>query len=529
LQPFDSAGEFQPIGRGGQLRRLAVRSAGVTVAFQALAFGVQMASTAVLARLLRPSDFGLVTMVTTFSLLFVSFGINGYSEAIMQRDRLSHFLASNLFWINIGAGVFLTLVFAASGSLLARFYGDARIVAVSVGMSATILVASTSVVPLALLKRAMCFTAVSVNEIVARMVSVAVGIVGALSGWGYWALVAMAIAQPVSQSVGGWILCRWTPAAPRRVEGTGSIVRFAVSVYGRFTLNHFARNMDNLLVGWQFGPAALGFYKKAYDLFVLPANQLLSPVSDVTLSTLSRLDRYSAQYRRYFLNGIGLLAFAGMAASGIMTLVGKDLIRFILGPGWEEAGRIFMFFGPGIGMMLICGTAGFIHLSIGRADRWLRWVVVEFTVTGLLFLLGLRWGPVGIAVAWTASFWILTLPALWYAGKPVGFGIGPMISVIWRYAVGALIAGIAAAPVLARVPTLVGAPGAGGALERIATASCLFGVLYLAAVVAMHGGWEPLHQITRILADVVPWKKSPPPAKMAEDDPMVAPSLQGEG
>lgn len=528
MGPFDENGYFKPIGEGGQFRRRAVRSAGITVLSQGLAFAVQMIATVFLARLLAPSDFGLVTMVTTFSLLFVSFGINGYSEAIMQRENINHALASNLFWINVGVGGLLTIAFAAAGSLLARFYGDARVIPVAIGMSATILIASTSVVPLALLKRAMRFKAVSINDIAARVVSATVGILLGWAGWGYWALIAIAIVQSLSQSIGGWLLCRWVPGLPRRAPGTGSIVHFALSVYGRFTLNHFARNMDNLLVGWRFGPGALGFYKKAYDLFVLPANQLLSPVSDVVLSTLSRLDRQSSQYRRYFLNGMGLLAFVGMAAGADLTLVGKDLIRLLLGPGWEEAGRIFTFFGPGIGMMLIYGTSGFIHLSIGRADRWLRWVLVEFTVTGLLFLLGLRWGPVGIAVAWTASFWILTIPALWYAGRPIGFGVGPMLLTIWKYVVASLLAGLASAAIMARILPLMAASGAGGALERVLAKSLLFTALYVGMIVLLHGGWEPLHQVMKLLSDIVPGKKSSMPSLTPERVSACVPGLQSE-
>ena len=85
-----------------------------------------MVSTVVLARLLTPSDFGLVAMVTTFILLLTNFGLNGFTEAIQQREEINRGLVSNLFWINLVAGGLLTAGFAAAGSLLARFYGDAK-------------------------------------------------------------------------------------------------------------------------------------------------------------------------------------------------------------------------------------------------------------------------------------------------------------------------------------------------------------------------------------------------------------------
>jgi PST family polysaccharide transporter len=340
-------------------------------------------------------------------------------------------------------------------------------------------------------------------------VSVAVSIVLAVQGWGYWALVAALIVRPVVQALGAWSQCRWLPSLPRRsLAGTGSVVRFALHVYGRFSFNYLTRNTDNLLVGWRFGPASLGFYKKAYDLFLLPANQLYIPVADVVLSTLSRLERGSADYRRYFLNGLSILAFVSMGAGAVLTLVGKDLIRLLLGNKWGPAGDIFTFFGPGIGIMLIYFTSGLIHLSIGRADRWLRWVVLEFGVTVLLFFLGLHWGPVGIASAWSASFWILFVPAFIYAGKPIQFGVTPILAVVWRYVAASMLAGVMSAAFIRAIHSLIAAPGPLGACIRIATTSLLFMVLYLAAVILFHGGSDPLYKFARLLPDMLPWLKS---------------------
>jgi PST family polysaccharide transporter len=158
--------------------------------------------------------------------------------------------------------------------------------------------------------------------------------------------------------------------------------------------------------------------------------------------------------------------------------------------------------------MLVYTTSGAIHLSIGRADRWFRWVLLEFGVTVLLFLIGLHWGPAGIAAAWTASFWLLTLPAFWYAGRPIGFGATPVLATVWRYVVASLLAGSASAAILRSISSLTVAPGAIGALVRILATSLLFTALYLGAVVFLHGGLEPLDRLLRLLPDIVPWKKS---------------------
>lgn len=509
MRPFSPDGVFRPVASGdGQLRQLAVRGAGITLLSSGMALALQVVSTVVLARILVPKDFGLVTMVTTFSLLLANFGFNGLTEAIVQREDIDHALASTLFWINLATGILLTAGFAAAGPLLARFFHDPPVREVTMGISLTIFFTSVSVVHLALLKRAMQFSKVSINDIVARLVSVIVSILLALAGWRYWALAVGFVAVPFSTSVGAFVMCGWMPGVPRRVAGTASAIRFALHTYGNFTINYFSRNTDNLLVGWRFDAGSLGFYKKAYDLFALSAGQLVSSISVVVVAALSRLMRDIAQYKRYLLGAITVTAFIGMGLGAGLTLAGKDLIRILLGPGWEPSGHIFTFFGPGIGVMVLYHTHGWIHLSIGRADRWFRWAIVEFIVTVVLFVMALPWGPAGIALAWTTSFWILTIPALWYAGKPIGLSVTSVLSVVWRYAVASIVASGLTYLLVGAIPSLAGAPGLFGAMLRVCAIFAVLGTLYLTAIIILYGGFAPLRQMAGLAREMIPLSKA---------------------
>ncbi len=504
LKPFSTDGTFVPPFEPGygKLRRLAVRGAGATLFAGMVTLAVQVFATMVLARLLTPKDFGLVAMVTTFSLLFANFGFNGITEAIIQQEEMDHALASSLFWICMGCGILLTIGFAEAGSLLARFYHDALVERVAVGISFTIFATSLSTVHLALLKRAMHFTHVSINDICARCVSVIVSILLGWLGWGYWALVAGVVALPVSTSIGAFILCRWRPGLPRVVEGTGPMLRFALNTYGNFGVNYLSRNTDNLLVGWRFDAQSLGFYKKAYDLFALSANQLVASIAVVVVAALSRVRKDPQLYKRYLLDTLAVMAFVGMGIGSGLTLAGKDLIFVLLGPKWGPAGRIFTYFGPGIGIMVLYCTHGWIHLSVGRADRWFRWAIVEFVATCLLFIGCLRWGPVGIATAWSASFWILTIPAIWYAGRPVRLDIFAVLSAVWRYVAASLVTVAGIALLLGRIPLLTEMTGVAGALIRIGVVLTFVSISYLGLVVILHGGFAPLLQIAGLLGEM---------------------------
>lgn len=507
FRPFDESGAFVRAGKDQEIRRLAVKGVGATTLAQAFGLAIQILSILILARLLTPADFGIVTMVTTFSLLFVNAGSNGFNEAILQRAEVDHLLASNLFWINVGTGLVLTIVFAAAGSLMAWFYGNPRVTQVAIGLSLTIFFTSTSVLHVALLMRGMRFTVTYANQILSRLISVAVSILLALAGWGYWALVAGAVAQPLSESIGAWSFCRWIPGPPRRVGGTGSMVQFALHVYARFSFNYFARNADNVLVGWRFNAQSLGFYKKAYDLFALSAvPQSLTPVA---VAALSRLRHDPQQYKRYLVRALSVSAFLGMGAAGVLTLVGKDFIRVLLGPRWAPAGEIFTFFGPGFGIMFVYGIHGWIHLSLGRPSRWFRWSIFEFIVTGLMFVLALPWGPAAVAMCWSLSLLILTIPALWYAVRPIDLGIAPMIAAVWKSVLASLLASCATALIVGGFRSWTPASTLIEAATRIAKTSLLFGILYIFAVTILHRSFTLLYQVAGLLREMMPWNRSP--------------------
>src|ERR1700739_1621293 len=119
-----------------------MRGAGVMMFSSGLGLTIQIISTVVLARLLTPRDFGLVAMVTTFSLLLMNVGVNGFTEAVIQWNEINENLVSNLFWINLAIGVVLTIAFAGVGQLLARFYRDPLVAQVAEGVSLTILITS---------------------------------------------------------------------------------------------------------------------------------------------------------------------------------------------------------------------------------------------------------------------------------------------------------------------------------------------------------------------------------------------------
>lgn len=488
------------------IKKNAVRGAGATVFASTLSFFIHFGSTIILARLLTPSDFGLITMVTTFSLLLQNFGVNGFTESIIQREDLNHKMMSTLFWVNAAISSALTIIFMLMAPFLAWFYKEPHLHSITIGVAFSIIAGGMTTLHMGILRRNMQFYTTSGISILAGFVGIIAAITLAWLGFGYWALVANTVLQPLTSAVCGWFFCHWRPGKPGPLKDIKPLLKFALHTYGNFTLNYFSRNIDKLLIGWRYASQPLGFYKKAYDLFALPANQLISPLSNVALAALSRLTQDPEKYRRYYLNAVAIIAFVGMPLSAMLTLSGKDIILLILGPQWTKAGEIFCYFGASIGIMLIYGTQGWLHLSLGRPDRWFRWGIFECIATTAFFIVGLPFGAEGVAIGYALSFYVLAAPCLYYAGKPIDLKFSSLISAVWKYFFSALAAGLLSFVIL-YLSSISNVFVQINVFLRIVIASILCFCLYLILIIALYRGFKPISDFLAILREMIPQRK----------------------
>jgi O-antigen/teichoic acid export membrane protein len=482
----------------------AIRGSGVTILSENVRILVRIISTMVLARLLAPSDFGLIAMVTTFSLLLQNFGVNGITEAIIQREDIDHRMISTLFWLNGGISLGLTLLFMAIAPLIVLFYKEPRLAWITIAISFSILASGLSTIHLALLTRNMQFSLLSGIRVISMLISVVIAVLMAWVGLKYWALVANTVALPLTMAICAWVFCKWRPGRAARHTGVFPMVKYALHTYGNFATHYFSRNLDNVLIGKSFGVQSLGYYKKAYDLFALSVDQLTAPLANVALATLSRFSHDLDKFRKYYLDTVSLIAFIGMALSLVLTVAARDIILVILGPQWVKSIGIFMLFGPGVGIMLIYSTHGWLHLSLGRADRWFRWGIFEFVATATLFVIGIRFGPSGVAVAWTVSFCVLTGPGLWYAGRPAELRISAIFSTIWRYLASAVITGLLSWFVLFTFPPTAGIYAGLNILFRICISFVLCLLLYVSLTIAFYQSVRPVTRLIALVREMLP-------------------------
>lgn len=501
--PFFNQGQLK-----ADLKKKAIRGAGATVFSQVAVYGIQMIGTVILARLLSPDDFGLVAMVTVFSILLQNFGMRGFTEATMQSEEIDRSKISTLFWIHVAISTALLTLFISLSPLIAWFYNEPRLKLIVIIISLNFIFNALSTQHLALLRRNLQFYRVSANEIIAAISSVIIAILLASQGWGYWALVARRMTLIAATTVGAWILCRWFPSLPAFGTGVKEMLKFGINTYGNFVMNYFSRNLDKILIGWKHGAQSLGNYERAYYLFVMPVNQSSYPLTSVAVAALSRLRDDPEKFSNYYLKALSVLSLLGMLLSAVLTLIGKDFILLLLGSQWTKAGEIFTVFGPAVGILLVYGTHGWLHLSLGNADKWFRWGLLELLISFLAFLIGLPFGALGVAIAYTLSFYILIGPGLWYAGRPIKISFLTIVRVIWKHYLSGFLAFAFSWIIFYHVEFSYEIFIKMHVLSRISVASVFCTILYFLFMFILYRSFSPMLDLFAVFMDMLPFSPS---------------------
>lgn len=400
------------------LKSRTVSSGIVTSVLQVALLVLNLGSIVLLARLLAPEDFGLLAMVLTVMGFFRVFGEAGLSTVTVQKDGITHAQVSNLFWTNIAVGGVVTLTLALLAPVVAWFYRTPQLTEVTLALSMTFVLTSLTVQHVALLKRQMRFKAIALIKIASTAMGIAVGIGMAWRDYGYWSLVGMQITTPVLALVMAWWICSWRPQLPVRNSGTRSLLCFGANLTVSGFLWALAKGLDGLLIGRWFGAEALGFYSRAAALLNRPLEQASAPLESICVPTLSRLQGEPERYRRTAFQIYDCLALFCLPFSAMLLALAQPLILVVLGPKWEAAVPIFTALTLYAFYLPMVMVAGWLLVSQGRGKEFLLMSCMTSSVTVLSYLVGLRFGPIGVAMSFSLSCVLVQLPIIyWVAGR----------------------------------------------------------------------------------------------------------------
>jgi len=389
--------------------------------------GFAFAISIVLARLLGPKVYGLVGMITVFTGFAAVFGDFGLGAAVIQRKDLEDRHLNAAFWTNVTVGTTLTFVMAGLSPIVAWFYKEPALLTLTMVIALKYITDSLCVVQIALLTREMRFRALAGIQIGSNVVAGLAGLGFALYGMGPWSLVAQTIGASAVSSAIAWRLGRWRPRFSFERRACKELFGFSAYILGFDIVNYWSRTLDQLLIGRFAGPAALGIYSRAYSLMLMPLSQVSRVVGRVMFPALSAIQDDKPRVKRVYLKSIsviGLITFPMM----IGALATSDhFILALLGNKWTEAIPLFKIFCLVGLLQSIWTTVGWIYQSQGRTGLYFAIGLIGSVTYVLAFVIGIRWGIMGVAWSYAIGNLVLWYPCWRIPGRLIDLSFSEMV------------------------------------------------------------------------------------------------------
>lgn len=323
---------------------------------------------AVLARLLSPSEFGTVALITVFIYFFNIISNVGISPAIIQNKELRNEDVQSIFLFSILLGFLLAFLFFLSSTVIASFYNNTELIPLVRLLSLTVLFNAFRIVPNSLLLKNLQFKEVGVATITVQLFSGVFAIIFAYKGFGYYALVCKSIFDGFFT----FLLFYWL--APIRfkisleISAIKKIMRFSTFQFLFNFINYFSRNTDNLLIGKFISPSALGFYDKSYQLMMMPVQNLTHVITPVLHPVLSEFQDDKNKIYNAYLKVIRLLAIIGFPLSVFLHFSAHEIISILYGSQWIQSVPVFKILALTIGIQMVYSSSGAIFQAVNRTD-----------------------------------------------------------------------------------------------------------------------------------------------------------------
>ncbi|MEX1033249.1 MAG: MOP flippase family protein [Cellvibrionaceae bacterium] len=389
-----------------------------TTASTLIVTGLQFAQLSILARFLEPDDFGLMAImmvVIGFSQAFQDMGI---SQAIIQRQNITHTQLSSLYWLNIAAGLIMCLFVIAIAPLVAEVYDDSRITELMTILSSVFVLVAIGNQYRVLCQKELDFRTMEIINVIAAIAALTVAITLAVQDFGVLTLVVAMLTQAgFASALFLWVGLRHyhKPSLVYRHSELQGFFGFGLYQMGERSINYISANADKLLIGKLVGMSATGFYNLAWRLIIFPLSSINPIVNKVAFPVYSKVQNDPAALDRYYSFNVKALSAVTMPLLAFLLFFSQEVVRVILGEGWAATAELLPALAL-VGIMKALGNpGGALILALGRADVGFWWNVVWAIsiVTGLT--IGLLISP----SAHTAVYILLglSLPAglVWHA------------------------------------------------------------------------------------------------------------------
>ncbi len=384
---------------------------------------VQLLLLAILARILEPSDFGLMAIVMVIVGFAQAFSDVGISNAIIHRQDTTAEQLSSLYWLNIIVGCIVFYLVLSTSSLVASFYSETRLEKLMFWTAFVFLITPFGQQFQVLLQKELRFKTLATIEIIAVTFGAIVSIIAAVNSLGVFSLV---LGQLASSTVKSFLFARvgwysWRPVLRFRKDDLKGYIGFGLFQMGERSIGYLGKQLDKIVIGIMLGPQALGYYSIAHQLMLRPFQAFNPIITRIIFPVFSKFQSDNQRLRRNYLEVIRVIALVLMPVYIGLIVLAELLLTLLLGQGWDASISVFRILAI-LGMFYSLGDPiGSLLLAKGRADISFYMNVMVIFLYGASVWLGSSMGLNGIAWALVIVTTVVFFPmGFWIRWRLIG-------------------------------------------------------------------------------------------------------------
>jgi PST family polysaccharide transporter len=391
-----------------------------------------------LARLLNPSDFGLVGLVGVYLAFVGMFVDQGLGTAIIQRKELESGHLDAAFWFGMACAALLCAGTLLLARPVASFFAAPALAPLLRWASLALVINASAGVHHTLFFRGMDFRRPAIRTLVGNLVGGAVGVAMALAGCGVWSLIGQQLTAAFAGAVFLWMASSWRPRLAFSLARLRELMVVSASVFSVSFLWFFSSRLDQIVIGRFLGAGVLGQYVIGAKLPDLAKTAVQAPVGAIAMPALSQLQHDHSRMREAIYKGMELNALVTFAVFGGLAAVAPTLVPLVFGEQWRPAApmlRLLSIYALVLGLFVYCHPA---LLASGGVGKYVFVNIACASGAALACFLGVRWGTQAIILGLIANLSLTGLLALLFLKERMG--LSP-----WRYCKPCILPGLAAA------------------------------------------------------------------------------------
>jgi len=379
---------------------------------------LQIVFTAILARILSKSDFGLVAMALLVNRFLTAMTQIGFGVAIIQSQDIKKEQVSAIFCINTIINFFVSLVCFLGAPLAAAFFSEANLVPL-IRLLAWVIFIDSFGFPQILLRKKLKFGAFSALEISTMLFANLLAVILALKGYGFWALAIRVLLSHVLFSIGIWFISDWFPSMPN-FKGIKKFFNFGLHMLGSKIFDFFSQNLAAIITGKFIGVETLGSFNIAYNLGLVPAQKIQSILTAVLTPAFSSIQSNLANFKQKFLESLYSLGTLYIPLMIGLSVVAPNFVIVLYGSKWKEAGLFLVFLAP-IGLFIgIQHVLNSVIISRGLSSVIFKISLLETSASiPLLFAGSYFFDIIGLIIAYLLATCFSFFLSVRYAQKAI--------------------------------------------------------------------------------------------------------------